>query len=82
MAKESQILGIRLGIAVLSASLCAPVLCGAAGLLVGLAALLAFRLDDVPAPWGAAFEAAYVLLSCGAFGASAFVGWCAWKLTA
>jgi hypothetical protein len=82
MAKESQLRVIRFGIAALSALICAPVLCSAAGILVGLVALLTFRLEDVPVVWKAAFEVAYLLLVFGALVASTFVGWCVWKVTA
>jgi hypothetical protein len=82
MAKESLLRGIRFGIAVLSASICAPLLCSAAGILVGLAALLTFGLDDVPAPWDTVSEVAYILFVAGSVVAGAFIGWAVWRFTA
>jgi hypothetical protein len=82
MTKESLIRGLRLGIAVLSASIATPVLCGAAGILVGLAALLTFGLEDVPAPWNTAFEVAYLLFVAGGMVAGSLIGWGVWKFTA
>ena len=82
MAKEFLIRGIRIGIVVLSVSICAPVLYGAAGIVVGMTALMTFGLNDMSAPWETAFEVAYILFVAGAVVADAFIGWCAWKLTA
>lgn len=82
MAREALIRGIRIGILVLSVFICAPVLYGAAGVLVGLAALTTFGLNDIPTLWDTFFHVAHFLFVAAGVVADAFIGWGVWKFTA